>query len=156
VGFFNEHGALFFHLIFQIYFPKEGRKIKPPPLFSDPEVLAEVLQKGGDRYVYVLDRNCVQVRLASFSKPQSNKKQKHLSPAHTYFIYVGEYQMFVAMSTYAIYFVFRLAFFSKATVFANLKDTHVMIMGLLFKYCVSLKNGICNKPQPGQHIELQT
>ncbi len=49
------------HLFLQIYFPKEGRKINIPPLFTDTEALAEVLKKGGDRYLYVLDRNCVQV-----------------------------------------------------------------------------------------------
>ena len=46
---------------FQVYFPKDGRKIKIPPLFAEPEALAEVLKKGRDRYLYVLDRNCVQV-----------------------------------------------------------------------------------------------
>lgn len=41
----------------QIYFPKEGRYIKTPILF-EPTVLEGML--GPDKYVYVLDRNCVQ------------------------------------------------------------------------------------------------
>ena len=41
----------------QIYFPKEGRYIKIPVLF-EPKVLEEIL--GPEKYVYVLDRNCVQ------------------------------------------------------------------------------------------------
>lgn len=44
----------------QTYFPREGRKIQTPMLFKDPEVLSEVLKQGGDRYLYVLDRTCVQ------------------------------------------------------------------------------------------------
>ena len=41
----------------QIYFPHPGRKIYTPALFK-PENLAEILRP--DRYMYILDRNCVQ------------------------------------------------------------------------------------------------
>ncbi|CAF4938936.1 unnamed protein product [Pieris macdunnoughi] len=42
----------------QIYFPMQGRKIREPKVFSEPEKFNGLLE--GEKYEYILDRACVQ------------------------------------------------------------------------------------------------
>lgn len=42
----------------QIYFPKDGRKVVAPPMFTRQDLLEEAL--GNQKYEYVLNRACVQ------------------------------------------------------------------------------------------------
>ncbi|CAG9585158.1 unnamed protein product [Danaus chrysippus] len=42
----------------QIYFPMQGRKLRDPLVFSDPEKLNSLLER--QKYEYILDRACVQ------------------------------------------------------------------------------------------------